>query len=47
VINPVAPAIGNALADATGVRFAHLLFTPDRIFDRLQDTGSPAARRDS
>ena len=27
-INPVAPAIANALADATGVRFAHLPLTP-------------------
>jgi CO/xanthine dehydrogenase Mo-binding subunit/aerobic-type carbon monoxide dehydrogenase small subunit (CoxS/CutS family) len=34
-INPVAPAIANALANATGVRFAHLPFTPDRIFDQL------------
>jgi putative selenate reductase molybdopterin-binding subunit len=34
-INPVAPAIANALANATGVRFAHLPLTPDRIFDRL------------
>jgi CO/xanthine dehydrogenase Mo-binding subunit len=34
-INPVAPAIGNALANATGVRFAHLPFTPDHIFDKL------------
>lgn len=34
-INPVAPAISNALADAVGVRFAHLPFTPDRIFSRL------------
>jgi CO/xanthine dehydrogenase Mo-binding subunit len=34
-INPVAPAIGNALADATGVRFPHLPFTPDRIFMKL------------
>jgi putative selenate reductase molybdopterin-binding subunit len=34
-VNPVAPAIANALADATGVRFAHLPFTPDRIFDKL------------
>jgi putative selenate reductase molybdopterin-binding subunit len=30
-INPVAPAIANA----TGVRFPHLPFTPDRIFDKL------------
>jgi CO/xanthine dehydrogenase Mo-binding subunit/aerobic-type carbon monoxide dehydrogenase small subunit (CoxS/CutS family) len=34
-INPVAPAIANALADATGVRFAHLPLTPDRIFADL------------
>jgi CO/xanthine dehydrogenase Mo-binding subunit len=34
-INPVAPAIANALRDATGQRFAHLPFTPDRIYDRL------------
>ncbi|MBN8941133.1 MAG: molybdopterin-dependent oxidoreductase [Rhizobiales bacterium] len=34
-INPVAPAISNALLDATGVRFAHLPFTPDRIFSKL------------
>ena len=32
---PVAPAIANALADATGVRFPHLPFTPDRIFAKL------------
>jgi putative selenate reductase molybdopterin-binding subunit len=34
-INPVAPAVANALKDATGVRFPHLPFTPDRIFSRL------------
>jgi CO/xanthine dehydrogenase Mo-binding subunit len=34
-INPVAPAISNALADATGERFAHLPFTADRLFARL------------
>jgi CO/xanthine dehydrogenase Mo-binding subunit len=34
-LNPVAPAISNALLNATGVRFAHLPFTPDRIFDKL------------
>jgi putative selenate reductase molybdopterin-binding subunit len=38
-INPVALAIANALADATGVRFAHLPFTPDRIFSKL--SGQP------
>ena len=34
-INPVAPAVANALANATGVRFRHLPFTPDRIFADL------------
>ncbi|MFI4998594.1 MAG: molybdopterin-dependent oxidoreductase [Reyranellales bacterium] len=34
-INPVAPAISNALANATGMRFAHLPFTPDRMFAKL------------
>jgi CO/xanthine dehydrogenase Mo-binding subunit len=36
-INPVAPAIANALRAATGVRFASLPFTADRIFAKLQD----------
>jgi putative selenate reductase molybdopterin-binding subunit len=34
-INPVAPAVANALANATGVRFAHLPFTPDRLYAKL------------
>ena len=34
-LNPVAPAVSIALANATGVRFAHLPFTPDRLFARL------------
>ena len=34
-INPVAPAVSNALANATGVRFAHLPFTPDRLYSKL------------
>lgn len=37
-INPVAPAVANALANATGVRFAHLPFTPDRLFGALQES---------
>jgi len=37
-INPVAPAIANAVANATGVRFAHLPLTPDRIFAALSPT---------
>jgi putative selenate reductase molybdopterin-binding subunit len=34
--NPVPPAIGNALRDATGIRFTSLPFTEDRIFAKLQ-----------
>ena len=34
-INPVAPALANAIRNATGVRFAHLPLTPDHIFDQL------------
>jgi CO/xanthine dehydrogenase Mo-binding subunit len=34
-INPIAPAVSNALANATGERFAHLPFTPDRLYARL------------
>jgi CO/xanthine dehydrogenase Mo-binding subunit len=34
-INPVAPAIANAVARATGVRFCGLPLTPDRISDKL------------
>jgi putative selenate reductase molybdopterin-binding subunit len=30
--NPVAAAMGNALADATGIRFCAIPFKPDRIF---------------
>jgi len=36
-INPVAPAIGNALKDATGIRFTALPFAEDRIFAKLQE----------
>jgi putative selenate reductase molybdopterin-binding subunit len=34
-INPVAPAIANALANATGQRFPSLPLTPDKIFAAL------------
>ena len=34
-LNPVAPAIANAVADATGMRFPALPLTPDRIFAKL------------
>src|SRR4029078_259740 len=33
-INAVAPAIANAVTDATGVRFSELPLAPDRIFER-------------
>ena len=31
-INPIAPALANALADATGIRFPELPLAPDRIY---------------
>src|SRR5687767_13845577 len=34
-INAVAPAIANAVANATGIRFTDLPLTPDRILNRL------------
>src|SRR5262249_49077971 len=44
-IIPVSAALGNALADATGIRFHSLPFSADRIFSRLaglpQDSDRP------
>jgi CO/xanthine dehydrogenase Mo-binding subunit len=34
--NPVAPALANALRDATGIRFTRLPLTRDRIWAALQ-----------
>lgn len=34
-IIPISPALANALADATGIRFDSLPFSPDRIFAQL------------
>jgi len=34
-VNPVAPALANALEDATGIRFRELPLTPDRIYQRI------------
>lgn len=34
-VNPVAPALANALHDATGVRYRDLPLTPERIYTRL------------
>lgn len=39
-INPVAPALANALRDATGVRYRELPLTPERIYSRLGETQS-------
>jgi CO/xanthine dehydrogenase Mo-binding subunit len=42
-INPVAPAMANALADATGVRFRDLPFRPDLIYRPIVEKhGAPA-----
>jgi len=42
--NPVAPALANALRDATGVRFTSLPFTRDRIWSGLQAASTSPAR---
>ncbi|MEU9081243.1 molybdopterin cofactor-binding domain-containing protein [Streptomyces sp. NPDC048357] len=39
-INPVAPALANALRDATGVRYRELPLTPERIYGRLVESQS-------
>jgi len=43
-INPVAPAIANAIKNATGVRCTSLPFTAARIFSQLVN-GEPPAKR--
>jgi CO/xanthine dehydrogenase Mo-binding subunit len=35
--NPVAAALGNAIADATGIRFTSVPFKPDRLFPLLKE----------
>ncbi|MBX7551311.1 molybdopterin-dependent oxidoreductase [Streptomyces sp. NPDC004232] len=44
-INPVAPALANAVHDATGIRYRALPLTPERIYGRLQAQQSVAAGR--
>jgi CO/xanthine dehydrogenase Mo-binding subunit/aerobic-type carbon monoxide dehydrogenase small subunit (CoxS/CutS family) len=39
-IIPISPALANALADATGIRFDSLPFSPDRIFKQLAEMES-------
>jgi CO/xanthine dehydrogenase Mo-binding subunit len=41
-INPVAPALANALADATGIRFYDLPLAPDRIYRAIFGKHPPA-----
>ncbi|MGO9516803.1 MAG: molybdopterin-dependent oxidoreductase [Candidatus Korobacteraceae bacterium] len=41
-INPVAPALANALADATGIRFHDLPLAPDRIYRVIFGKHPPA-----
>jgi putative selenate reductase molybdopterin-binding subunit len=43
-INPVAPALANAVYDATGVRFRELPLTPERIFEKLEVVGASMSR---
>jgi CO/xanthine dehydrogenase Mo-binding subunit len=38
-INPVAPALANALADACGIRFREIPFRPDAIYHHIANTG--------
>jgi CO/xanthine dehydrogenase Mo-binding subunit len=35
--NPVAAALGNAIANATGIRFTSVPFKPDRLFPQLKE----------
>jgi CO/xanthine dehydrogenase Mo-binding subunit len=46
-VNPVAPALANALADATGIRFHALPFAPDRIYQAIAERHAPEAVREA
>jgi len=43
-INPVAPAVASAVADAVGVRLTELPLTPERVWRAIQVRASAAAR---
>jgi antibiotic biosynthesis monooxygenase (ABM) superfamily enzyme len=45
LINPVAPALANALADATGIRFTDLPLAPDRIYRAIFEKHTPRQGR--
>jgi CO/xanthine dehydrogenase Mo-binding subunit/aerobic-type carbon monoxide dehydrogenase small subunit (CoxS/CutS family) len=44
-VNPVAPALANALEDATGIRYRELPLTPERIYRRLIESRLMPAHR--
>ncbi|MFX0575168.1 molybdopterin-dependent oxidoreductase [Nocardia nepalensis] len=44
-VNPVAPALANALENATGIRYRVLPLTPERIYRRLAAAAVPARPR--
>ncbi len=43
--NPVAPALANAVRDATGVRFTALPLAADRIFREIADAATPGTTK--
>jgi CO/xanthine dehydrogenase Mo-binding subunit len=45
--NPVAPALANALRDATGLRFTELPLTRDRVWLALDDAQQRATVRNA
>jgi CO/xanthine dehydrogenase Mo-binding subunit len=38
---PTAPAIANAIYDATGIRFTELPITPERVWQAIKKAGGP------
>ena len=46
-IYPIAPALANALTNATGVRFHDSSLTPDRIYRRIYESSQSANGQDS